>query len=94
MGKAIIVSLTILIIFLTVVILIYRAHKNSTQVGDLTQKEERKMRRLLHEAAYVMKGLGVGSSIDDSDVISSRSRVAIDNWLVRYEDNQTKEINA
>jgi len=94
MAKAIIVSITILIIFLTVVTLIYRAYRHSTKVGDLTQKQEHEMRRLLSEAAHVMRGIGIGMHIDDSDVVSDRSRRAIENWLVRYEDHQQKEINA
>jgi len=94
MGKAIIVSVTILIIFLTVVILIYRAYRHSTKVGDLDQRQERELRQLLGEAAHVMRRLGVAPSIDDSDVLSERSRRSIENWLVRYEDNKTKEINA
>lgn len=94
MGKAIIVSVTILIIFLTVTVVLYRAQARSKTVGDLNQKQERELRRLLSEASHVMRGIGVGVHIDDSDVVSDRSRRAIENWLVRYEDYQQKEINA
>jgi hypothetical protein len=95
MGKAIVVSITILIIFLT--ILIYRAYKNATtapEVGDYGLKQEREMRQLLDEAGRVMAGLGVGTSIDDSDVISARSRIAIDKWARRYNSYQQREIDA
>jgi hypothetical protein len=85
---AIVFSAIVVIIFLTVVILIYRSHKNSTgaMVGDLNRKQEQEMRQLLGEAAHVMRGIGPGIHLDESDVLSDRSRRAVNNWLVRYED--------
>jgi len=94
MGKAIVVSITILVIFLTVALLIYRAYRHSTKVGDLTQKQEREMRKLVEDAARVMRGLGTSLTIEDSDVLSERSQDGINWWLRRYEAHQQKEINA
>jgi hypothetical protein len=97
MGKVIVVSIVILIIALVMMILIYRAHKRATtapEMGDLGLKQEQRMRQLLSDACRVMAGLGAGANIDDSDVISSRSRAAIDKWSRQYHSYLQRETNA
>jgi len=99
MGKAIIVSITILIIFLTVAILIYRANKHSNiapEMGDFGLKQERQMRQLLDRAASVMRGVGGvdGYQINQIDILSDRSRESVNAWLLEYDTFYQKEINA
>jgi len=40
---------------------------------------------LLASAAQIMAALGPGPSIEDSDVLTERSRTRINNWLKRYQ---------
>jgi hypothetical protein len=94
MGRAIVTSVALVIIVAIIAFVIRKSLKESNQVGDWNLKQEREARQLLTEAAHVMRGIGPGLEIHDSDVISDRSRRAINNWLTRYEDNKTKEINA
>jgi hypothetical protein len=94
MGRAIVTSIALVIIVAIIAFVIRKSLKESNQVGDWNLKQEREARQLLTEAAHVMRGIGPGLEIHDSDVISDRSRRAINNWLTRYEDNKTKEINA
>jgi hypothetical protein len=94
MGKAIVVSIMVVIVIAITAFVVRKSLKEANQVGDWNLKQEREARQLLTEAAHVMRGIGPGLEIHDSDVISDRSRRAINNWLTRYETNKTKEINA
>jgi hypothetical protein len=57
----------------------------TTAKGDLGPREERALRKLLDDAARVLSSLGVGPSIDDSDLLRPDSRTAVDDWLGRYD---------
>jgi hypothetical protein len=93
MGKAAVIGAVVVIMMIIGTYLILKIHTRGV-VGDLNRKQEREMRQLLTEAAHVMAGLGVGITIEDTDVISDRSRRAIDRWAQRYNHYQQKEINA
>lgn len=96
MGKAIVVSLTMIIIILGVAILIYR-HNRKPPVGDLTVKQERELRELVEQAYRVMNNVGIGMEIEDTDVVSPRTESAINNWMTDYASwsrRNRKELNA
>lgn len=94
MGKAIVVSLTLIIIIAIVAFLIRLSMREATQIGDLNLKQEREMRALLRDAYVIMGGLGPAMDIEDSDILSDRSRVAVDGWLKKHSDYREKELNA
>jgi hypothetical protein len=96
MGKAIVVSLTMVIIIGIIAYVIRRTMREANQVGDLNLKQERQLRALLDEAAGVMHRLGPAYEIEDSDVLSKQSKVSVDSWLRSYNDylSSNKEINA
>ena len=85
MGKAAVIGAAVLLIstFFTFVIL-WRSRPDPA--GDLNRQQEQEMRQLLGEAAYVMRNIGPGLHLDEADILSDRSRRAVNNWLVRYED--------
>jgi hypothetical protein len=97
MGKAIIAAIVALAIIGTiayVVIRMAREAKEASQAGDL--KQERALRRLVDDAALTLRSIGPSGSIEDTDVLSSRSTIAVERWLHRYDTytNHQKEINA
>ena len=93
MGKAAFIGAAVVVIA-TIVALVILWLNRKDPVGDLNRKQEQEMRQLLNEAAHVMRGIGPGIHLDESDVLSDRSRRAVNNWLNRYEDNKVREINA
>lgn len=98
MGRAIVASLMMVSVVAILTFLILRAQKVSKQVGDLNRKQEQDLRRMVGDAAEVMRGLGQvhGDSLHDFDVLSDRSRESIDQWLRDHAVfvNKNKEINA
>lgn len=94
MGKAIAVSIALVLIVAIIAYVVRRSLKEANEVGDLNLKQERQLRRLVDDAAVTMRSLGVGYHIDDSDVLSERSRATVDDWLNRYDKYHQKEINA
>lgn len=97
MGRAIAVIAIALAIVAVVAIIAYvvrRSLREANEVGDLTLKQERHLRRLADDAALVMRGLGASYHIDETDVLSERSRETVDDWLRRYDTYYQKEINA
>ena len=94
MGKAIVSGMVLIILVSIVAFVVRRSLREAAQVGDLNLKQERALRNLVADACKVMAGLGVAASIEDSDVISERSRTAINDWVRRYNRYQNEEINA
>lgn len=99
MGKAIIAAIVALAIIGTiayVVIRMAREAKEASQIGDLNIKQERALRHLVDDAATTLRSIGPSGSIEDTDVLSSRSTIAVERWLHRYDTytNLEKEINA
>jgi hypothetical protein len=93
MGKAAVIGAAVVVIAIIVAFVILWLNR-ADPVGDLNRQQEQEMRQLLLEAAHVIRGLGISTTIDDSDVLSDRSQRAINNWLNRYEDNKQRELNA
>lgn len=97
MGKAIVVSLTIVIITVAVIWAIRRSWSDAHQVGDLNLKQERDLRRMVHNAAEVMRRLEASrNDINDFDLLSDESRENVAQWLRDYAvfQDKNKEINA
>jgi hypothetical protein len=96
MGKAIVVSLALVICIGIIAFVVRRSLREASQVGDLNLKQEREIRALLDEAAGVMHKLGPAYEIEESDVLSERSKVSVDKWLRKHSQflSRDKEINA
>ncbi len=95
MGKAIVVSIALIIIIGIIAFVIRRSVSEATQVGDLNLKQERKMHDLLQSAAMIFNAAGVSFEIEDTDIISDRTQAKINNWLVEYNRYiKSREINA
>lgn len=95
MGKLIVSGAVIIILALIVVGYAMYHRRNTVQVkGDLNQKEEREMRKLLDRAARIMLTTGPANTIEDSDVLSTRTADAMDSWLRDHNEFMRKEINA
>lgn len=94
MGKAIVISIALVLIISIIGYFIGRSVRDANQVGDLDMRQERVLRRLVDDAALVMRSLGHTYDVDDSDLLSERSKRSVSAWLDRYDNNQQKEINA
>jgi hypothetical protein len=94
MGKAIVTSIMLVLIVAIIAYVIRRTMKEANEVGDLNLKQERQLRRLVDDAAVVMRSLGVGFDIQGSDILSDRSQATVNQWLQRYDTYHQKEINA
>lgn len=97
MGKAIAVSVALVLIVGIISFVVYRLNKKPPR-GDLTSKEEYELEQMVHAAAGVMRHLGYSpeGGIDDSDVLSLRSKQNVARWLDGYENYkwQKRELNA
>jgi hypothetical protein len=85
MGKAAVIGAAIVLLAIIVAFVILWLNRDK-RVGDLDRQQEQEMRQLLGEAAYVMRNIGPGIHLGQEDILSDRSRRAVRNWLVRYED--------
>ena len=85
MGKAAVIGAAIVLLAIIVAFVILWLNRDK-RVGDLNRQQEQEMRQLLGEAAYVMRNIGPGLHLGQEDILSDRSRRAVRNWLVRYED--------
>ena len=85
MGKAAVIGAAVVVIAIIVAFVILWLNRDK-RVGDLDRQQEQEMRQLLGEAAYVMRNIGPGIHLGQEDILSDRSRRAVGNWLVRYED--------
>jgi len=85
MGKAAVIGAAVVLIATIVAFVILWLNRKDP-VGDLNRKQDQEMRQLLGEAAHVMRNIGPGIHLDEADILSDRSRRAVNNWLVRYED--------
>ena len=85
MGKAAVIGAAIVLLAIIVAFVILWLNRDK-RVGDLDRQQEQEMRQLLGEAAYVMRNIGPGIHLGQEDILSDRSRRAVNNWLVRYED--------
>ena len=85
MGKAAVIGAAVVVIAIIVAFVILWLNRDK-RVGDLDRQQEQEMRQLLGEAAYVMRNIGPGIHLGQEDILSDRSRRAVRNWLVRYED--------
>lgn len=85
MGKAAVIGAAVVVIAIIVAFVILWLNRDK-RVGDLDRQQEQEMRQLLGEAAYVMRNIGPGLHLGQEDILSDRSRRAVRNWLVRYED--------
>ena len=94
MGKAIAISIAMVLIVFIIAYFVRRSVKDANQVGDLTLDQERVLRRLVDDAAMIMRSLGYTYDVDDSDLLSERSKRSVSAWLDRYHNNRQKEINA
>lgn len=68
---------------------IYQAKRET-----ITDPEVREMRDLLNRAAQIMLATGPADAIEDSDVLSPRTAVAIDIWIHDHNEYMRREINA
>ena len=85
MGKAAVIGAAVVVIAIIIAFVILWLNRDK-RVGDLDRQQEQEMRQLLGEAAYVMRNIGPGIHLGQEDILSDRSRRAVRNWLVRYED--------
>lgn len=93
MGKALVVGAVIVIIAVLITVVVLYLQREPVK-GDMTRKEERDMRQLLNRAARIMLETGQAQSIEDSDVLSTRTATAMDTWLRDHNNFIKKEINA
>lgn len=84
MGKAIAISIALVLIIAITSLADLRSQRISKQVGDLNLKQERDLHRMVRSAAEVMRGLGANRDLNDLDVLSDRSSEAVDQWLRDY----------
>lgn len=96
MGRAIAIGVTLVLIVAIIAFVIIRSVREANKVGDLTRKQEREMQVLLHEAAQVLHGIGPTYDINHTDILSDRSREAVDAWLKKFNThlNREKELSA
>jgi len=89
MGRAIVEGLVILLALAIIGIILLRVlrHKDGVK-GDLNLREERKMQRLVIEAAMIFSDLGPKAGIDDSDFLSHESKQKIEVWMDKYQKNR------
>lgn len=80
--KILLPVLVVLAIALGVGYVIRSAGKASQPESSLTSK---KASELLHEAAKVLASLGTGRSLDEIDILTEKSRDAVNNWLSKYQ---------
>ena len=85
MARAAIIGAVIILVTGLICFVVFWLNR-SDPVGDLNRKQDQEMRQLLGEAAHVMRNIGPGIHLDEADILSDRSRRAVNNWLVRYED--------
>lgn len=96
MGKAIAISVALVLIVAIIAFVVYRLNKKPPR-GDLTSKQEHELEKMVHSAASVMRNLGYQpGDIDNTDVLSSRSTEKINQWLGTYEHFkwEKRELNA
>lgn len=96
MGRAIAISVAMVLIITIIAFASLRLQRINKQVGDLNLKQERDLHRMVRSAAEVMRGLGANRDLNDLDVLSDRSSEAVDQWLRDYAvfADRNKEINA
>lgn len=97
MGRAIAISVAVVLIVAIIAFVVYRLNKKPPR-GDLTSKEEYELEKMVHAAAGVMRHLGYSpdGGIDNSDVLSPRSTASVAKWLDGYEKYkwEKRELNA
>lgn len=95
MGRAIAVSVALVLIVGIIALVVYFLNRKPP-VGDLDRSQERELQKLVHGAAGVMRSLGARMDIDDSDVLSPRSTRNVTGWLDLYEKHnwEKRELNA
>ena len=96
MGKAIAVSVALVLIVAIVALVVYRLNKKPPR-GDLDRKQEYELEKLVHGAAGVIRNLGnAHNDIEDNDLLSDRSRQNVERWLHEYEKFKwnRRELNA
>lgn len=92
MGKAIVVGVTLLLLAIVVaVVVMWFRHKDDD--GDLSTKQEKRLQLQLDAAARIMYEAGPADDIDGSDILSGRTKAAMDQWLKEY-GKMRKELNA
>jgi len=91
MGRAIVISITIVVLVMLIIGAAMWATREQRGVG-FTPRQERARQRLLNRAHQILSEAGPGRTIEDSDVLSSRTSAARDEWLNRYHDLKNKEI--
>lgn len=87
MGKAIVVG-TVIVVALLIAAGVWIWTKRHDFKGDLSQGEEKYMRKLVSEAAMIFVNMGPQVGIDDSDFLSYRSKQAIKAWMDEYQKNR------
>lgn len=95
MGKALVVSATIVIIILVITgaTMWFRRQEDKVKTA-VTPRQARLQRDLLNSAAAVLSNAGVARTIEETDMLSPRTQAARDKWLRRYEEFTNKETNA
>jgi hypothetical protein len=97
MGKAIAVSLAVVLIVGIIALTVYLLNRKPKQ-GDLSRRQEYELQKMVHRAAGVMRHLGYvpDGHIDDSDILSQRSKDNVSKWLSDYENYnwERRELNA
>lgn len=85
------IVLVALIIAVTIVVIQAKQLRTSRvqSVWDVA-----KTRRILDDAARILRDAGAARTIEDSDVLSHRTMKARDQWLDRYNQLMNKETNA
>jgi len=91
MGKAIVISITIVVLVMLIIGAAMWATREQRGVG-FTPRQERARQRLLNRAHQILSEAGAARTIEDSDVLSHRTMAARDEWLQRYNDYNRKEI--
>lgn len=85
MGKAIAISVTVIIVVAIVALLIWVSNREPIK-GDLNRKQEYELEKLIHGAAGVIRSLGnAHNNIEETDLLSARSQQNVAHWLEQYE---------
>jgi hypothetical protein len=87
MFRAVVFGLVAIIIVGLVMYTFVWTRKHEDEVkGGLSRSDAREGRKLLDDAARLLSGLGVGMDVDDIDILTPKTRTAVDSWIERYEE--------
>lgn len=84
MGKALAISITIILLVLIGVVFAawWRKRDDRTRfIGDLSGEQEQRLRELNQAAADIFRQLGPSYDIVDTDLLSDRSQAMVNAWL-------------